>query len=154
MTPSTPTWRAGDEENGEGQFGGVSHFPFESDPLTSKRIQILKNTQKCQSDWVRLDVLLQQGALSLQKAHPYCRVEIQNIPDNANRTSPKSREDEEVVVGISRSTHERWHPSQDYQILARSAALLRTDVFTCASWWLTCYYHTSGSGSRATAGQS
>lgn len=51
--PSTPTWRAGDEENGEGQFGGVSHFPSESDPLTKKSKKKYKkkqNLKKTESD--------------------------------------------------------------------------------------------------------
>lgn len=39
----TPTWRAGDEENGEGQFGSVSHFPSESDPLAGKRFWKYQN---------------------------------------------------------------------------------------------------------------
>lgn len=63
-----------------------------------------------------------------------------------------------MVGGISRFTNKQWkatcwHSSRGCCVRARSAALLWTDVFTCACWCLTCYFHTSGAESRATAGQ-
>lgn len=80
ITPSTPTWRAGDEENGEGQFGGVSHFPSESDPLTRKRI--LKKTIS-QNDKSQIKCLAaQQSTVSQKRTFLKCqdRAWIKNIP--------------------------------------------------------------------------
>lgn len=91
--------------------------------------------------------------------------EISQVMQGALVQQRRGEEDEEddeeeegMVGGVSRFTDEQWrwtcwHSSQGCHVLARSAALLWTDAFTCASWFLTCCFQSSGAESRATAGQ-
>lgn len=94
--PSTPTWRAGDEENGEGQFGGVSHFPSESDPLPRKRIKNKnkkKKIRKSLNDSQIKCLAAPWSTVSAKKTSLKRRdwAWILNIPGKASRTSPKQK---------------------------------------------------------------